>query len=142
MTARFKRNAEVRLLHEEEEEDINDDLEAESSLLSGEEDALGEGGVHIVIHDEKEDHKNLLSPSINDLSWWKSGRWKIWKHRKQYHVHSSSKSKFCKVNSWKAVFIALLAFTMAMVISILLSRLLAEPPLTPSTGKYIYIYGC
>lgn len=134
MTARFKRNAEVLLLNEEED-DIQEDVEAESSLLSKEEDLLGEKDVEVGVRDG-EDHRTLLSPTINQLSWWKSGRWKLWNHRKQYHVQSSTnKSKFCKVNSWKAVFIALTAFTMAMVISILLSRLLKDPPQIPATGE-------
>lgn len=136
MTARYKRTAQVSLLNEEEDDVQEDDVEVrvESAHLIEEEEEERRGREADDLGDE--DHSTLLSPGVDLLACWKSGQWKLWKRKRQYHVHpSSKKSRFCRVNSWKAVFIALFAFTIAMVISILLSRLLVEPPLVPSTGK-------
>lgn len=67
----------------------------------------------------------------------KTRTWKFWKNQHRYRLtrqlsHKSSKCKryMCKVNSWKAVVIALLLSSAAVLISVVISRLATEPPAT------------
>jgi len=131
MAARFKKSARVRLMNEEEDNLLEDDSEAvvESSLDKEEDEGNvsldPERGASI-----RESERGVSSD--RDLSaWWRRGWPRLRWGKRQYHVHPSSKnSRFCRVNSWKAVFLALFTFTMAMIISVLLSRLLREPSAT------------
>lgn len=60
--------------------------------------------------------------------------WKFWGKRSRYNLSTrylqrkSCRRCKCKVNSWKAVIIALLLFSAAILISIVISRLATEPP--------------
>lgn len=60
--------------------------------------------------------------------------WKFWEKRYRYSLsnrYMSSKLRCrrckCKVNSWRAVIVALLLFTAAVLISVVVSRLATEP---------------
>ena len=138
MAARFKKASRVRLVNEEEDNLLEDDLEevVESSLSEGENESPRERERGASPQEESERHG---SPEGDLYVWWRRGwRW-LCCGKKQYHVRPSSKSVFCRVNSWKAVFIALFAFTMAMIISVLLSRLLREPDTSGEVPFYAVV---
>ena len=60
--------------------------------------------------------------------------WRFWERRYRYNLSTrylrqkSCRRCTCKVNSWRAVIIALLLFSAAVLISVIISKLATEPP--------------
>ena len=94
----------------------------------------GESGIEIErlgTQDEGTVQLNLDSDKKDPITF--IHKWKFWKKPYRYNVTSSSARSTrrkcpCKINSWRAVIITLLAFTAAVLISVVISRLASEPP--------------
>lgn len=91
-----------------------------------------------------EEELTSLSPNVTVRQW----RWKFWKKQRRYVVSHSPgrgrelsvcgrKIKLCGINSWRAIFLVLFVFSVAIAISVIVSKLAAEPPAiaaaTPTT---------
>lgn len=130
MTARFKKgHHQVSLVNEDEDELQNSD----TAVLINEgpsEDEMKEHG------ENYEEELTGLSPNVTV----KKLRWKFWKKQRRYIVSHSSdpqgrelsicgrKIKLCGINSWRAVFLVLFVFSVAVALSVIVSKLAAEPP--------------
>ena len=124
MSARFTKLQEVDLTLEDPviESNANGDSEIEVEP-HGTQD-LDEGTVQLTLDSDRKDPITFIH------------KWKFWKRPYRYNVTSSSARSTkrtcrkcpCKINSWRAVVITLLAFTAAVLISVVISRLAREPP--------------
>ncbi len=147
----FKRTAHVTLVNEPDEEEFDvqlDPREDQSATLISDSDRTELPARDRTKREEEEggevDQVTLLPSSNGGIRHWiRRGRWKFWKKQKRYELtreeeESSElgrKVKICgrtchllKINSWRAVFLALFMFSVAMVISVMASKLLSEPP--------------
>ena len=144
MTARFKKVHHVSLLNEPEPDDFEVQIELDCVNNNNEESGEpGAGRKNSRYENGSEDLNSLLPVTTGRIKWWREG-WKVCKRKRQYRLYSSyaptekvcgHSCRLCRVNSWVAVFIALFVFSTAVVVSVLLSRLLAEPPVVMAQGK-------
>lgn len=142
MTARFKKVHHVSLMNESEgDEDENFNVQIDSndkSALIGEDELAGSNSSGEVA--------TTFSPtaSIGKRS---LGSWKFWKKERRYQLTEQPQAKptvpdevgrevtlcgktfhICRINSWRVVFLVLFVFSVSITISVILSKLLAEPP--------------
>ena len=119
------------------------------SLMNEEEDEVQESDTAVLIseddmtkeHAQNRDHVNVedgLTELSQDVT---VKRWKFWKKQRRYIVHSGQsqsvgrevklcgrKFKLCGINSWRAIFLVLFVFFVAIAVSVIISKLATEPP--------------
>lgn len=134
MTAIFRKAQHMSLANESEDadEDMEVVIDSDKSTLLASED-----------EESKADSNNIGSGGeVRYLQSPRTTNWRFWNKRRRYELAStedkSDKGKkitlcghtcyLCRVNSWRAVFLALAAFSIAMVISVIVSKLAVEPP--------------
>lgn len=146
MTARFKKVHHVNQLNEPEDElddELDEDFEVQIEthrLINEEVESREAGSSHNGC--ASEDLNSFLPVTSGERRWQRVG-WKVWKRKMQQPLNSipaptervlnvcGCRCRRCHVNSWRAVFLALFVFSTAMVMSVLLSRLLAQPLAKP-----------
>ena len=151
MTARFKKVHHVSLVNEsvgDETDGYDVQLESDKALLINEEEGEEREGV--------EGEENHVGESVHTFapSAGKRGiKWQFWKKQKRYEVSHTEHHHhhppadeagraitvcgrtfhICQINSWRAIFLALSIFSVAVTVSVILSKVLAEP--TARQGK-------
>ena len=150
MTGIFKKAHHVTLVNESE---LDDDEEAfkmdsdRSVLISEEEEHVEDEAVH----DDMTHNVTILDSGVGVRRWLRRGEWKFWK-RRRYKLQSGDGNEIrlcgrscrsCRVNSWRAVFLGLFAFAIAILISVTLSKLLTEPlkPVTLCENRNTVLQG-
>lgn len=125
------------------------------TLMNEDEDELQESDTAVLIsEDETKDHaenrnheEGLTELGSQDVA---VRRWKFWKKQRRYIVNHSDqtqsvgrevklcgrKFKLCGINSWRAIFLVLFVFSVAIAVSVIVSKLAVEP-LAESTAEPI-----
>ena len=138
MTARFKKGLQQVSLVNESADDDDYDVQGESdmSVLISEDEMTkehGPGGI------SQEEGLGSLPPASS------AGKrdWKFWKKKKRYVLNHNEdrelvilgrKCRPCGVNSWRAIFLALFAFSVTITVSLIISKLAVEPPIDTEGG--------
>lgn len=150
MAVRFKKMQHVSLVNESEEADEDDyDVQIESdtaNLISNSEDEAAKE--HVA--ESRDAEKGFSSLSPDNTGVWRWNR-KFWKRQRRYQLsHGSEESTvllgrevnlcghkchLCRINSWKAIFLVLFVFSIAITISVIVSKLATEPPATAAPGN-------
>ena len=158
MTARFKKVPQVTLLNESQGDEDDYDESDKTVLINqsaeGCEEEEEEGG------DITGNGSNRETVTINLSSDPRVGKWgtlKFWRRQKRYEVHHQHAPgaageetvrkvtlcgrsfRLCHVNSWRVIFLVLFVFSVAVTVSVIISKLAAEPPEipTPLQGKSV-----
>lgn len=138
MTARFKKGLQqVSLVNESADDDDDLDVQGESdmSVLISEDEMTKE---HVEGMSQEEGLVSL--PRASSAGKW---AWKFWKKQKRYVLNHSEEREVvilgrkchpCGVNSWRAIFLALFAFSVTITVSLIISKLAVEPPSDPEGG--------
>lgn len=123
MSARFTKLQEVDL-----EDPVSEKSLRNESGIENVQETKQEGTVQLNLDLDSDKKDPLFVP-----------KWKFWKRPYKYNITSTRKhfppsaqkvckKCKCKINSWRAVIITLLVFTAAVLISVVISRLVGEPP--------------
>ncbi len=135
MTARFKRGSNHVSLVNEDADGVG---ESDTSALIGEEEETQE-----LAGSPDQDLEQGLSPDVS------VGRWKFWRRQRRYIVSHPSrewssgrqvtlcgrKCQLYGINSWRAIFLVLFVFSLAIATSVVISKLAMEPSVTDTGMK-------
>lgn len=139
MAARFKRGVRHVTLANEDAEDLQ---ESDTAVLISEDEMTKEHTMNAEMDAEERGMPDLI-PITNS-----STKWKFWKKRRYILTHSSDQTtssssssgigkeitlcgrrvRLCGINSWRAIFVVLFVFTLAIAISIIITKLAKQPP--------------
>ena len=155
MAVKFKKITHVSLVNDDEDADFQGDSD-QCVLISGDEQTKEDS-------EEREATQGGISRStllednkVGFQGWFTRGKWKFWKRKKRYEPNTGDDSdvkegrkitvcgrtcELCQINSWRAIFLALFAFSAAMLISVLLSKLLPEP-IVPKGEDALMVMRC
>lgn len=139
MTARFKKVHHVSLMNESERDEDDDyavQMESDKSLLISEDEAHVQENNNV----KEEGIATGFSPDTGTgiLNWrfWKKQRLYELTHRDHQQERDLGREitlcnktcHICRINSWRVIFLVLFVFSVAITISVILSKVTTEPP--------------
>lgn len=133
MSGRFKKAHIVSLVNEPEpdEDDFDVQTNSDRAILINEDEMTKE---HAQSRNAEEEF-HTLSPNVEAKRW----NWRFWRKQRRYELNNESEKTgrkitirgrtfhLCRINSWRAIFLVLFVFSVTMSISIIISKLAAEP---------------
>ena len=138
----FRKVNHVSLVNESEpdEEDLEAQNESDRSTLLVGEDETGDNPMGA----QEEEMGSISGASATGFQ--KRPNWKFWKREKRYELkHAPSAVQtgdapgkkvtlcgrtfhLCRINSWRAIFLVLLVFSVSITLAVIISKLAKEPP--------------